>query len=146
MAITERSSCFLAAGSYLVALFIFLSACSEMSGVAAISCVLGETYVARNTTTGFTGQCKFCPTEIESQCMLLGRPASTIECNWWDPAGAARVSVCEECSITRECQAGDIDESFPTPASPPWDCGRCQDGCERKCEFWDTTALFGKNL
>ncbi|KAI3949668.1 hypothetical protein MKW92_048741 [Papaver armeniacum] len=147
MVIPERFSCFLAAGSYLVALLIFLSACSEISEVAAISCGLGETYVVTNTTTSFTGHCKLCPTEIERKCKLQGRPVSTIECNWWDRTGAPRVSVCEGCCglpplptpsppITRQCQAGDIDESFPKPARQPWNCGVCQDGCKRKCEFW----------
>ncbi|KAI3864785.1 hypothetical protein MKX03_034997 [Papaver bracteatum] len=147
MAIPEMSSCFLAAGSYFVALLIFLSACSEISGVAAISCGVGEAYVVTNTTTAFTGQCKLCPTEIERKCKLQGRPVSTIECNWWDRTGSPRVSVCEGCCglpplptpsppITGECQAGDIDESFPKPARHPWDCGVCQDGCKRKCEFW----------
>ncbi|KAI3963564.1 hypothetical protein MKW92_012430 [Papaver armeniacum] len=146
----RRYSGFSVAGFYLLALFICSFVCSEMPSVVAISCGVGKTYVVTNTTTDYTGQCKYCPKEIETKCKLQGRPVSTIECNWWDSAGASRVSVCEGCCgrmvlnpsppITRECQAGDIDQSFPATATPPYNCGRCQDGCKSKCEFLGTAV------
>ncbi|MCL7039417.1 hypothetical protein MKW94_023619 [Papaver nudicaule] len=115
----------------------------KMSGVVAFSCGLGETYVATNTSTINTYHCDACPKEIERKC----KPVSTIHCNFeqfpkW-------TSVCKGCcgpylptpspTITDKCQAGDIDQSFTTPAplKLPWSCVSCEDGCKKKCEFWD---------
>ncbi|KAI3947256.1 hypothetical protein MKX01_019909 [Papaver californicum] len=111
MAIAERrSSGFSIAGFYLIALFICLCVCSEIQSVAGISCGVGKTYVVTNTTD-YTGQCKYCPKEIETKCKLQGRPASTIE---YQP--------------------------FPATTTPPYKCGRCRDGCKSRCDFLVTAV------
>lgn len=118
--------------------------------MAAISsCSLGEAYVVTNVTTS-DSNCNFCPKEIERKCKLQDRPVSTIECNWWDRPGVNRESVCEGCcgkflptpppTITQECQAGDTDFSFPTPAIHPWNCSRYQDGCKERYGWWILTV------
>ncbi|KAI3853980.1 hypothetical protein MKW92_003980 [Papaver armeniacum] len=98
--------------------------------MVAISCGVGKTYVVTNTTTDYTGQCKYCPKEIETKCKLQGRPVSTIECNCMRGRCCGRMVLNPSPPITRECQAGDIDQSFPATATPPYNCGRCQDGCK----------------
>ncbi|KAI3933874.1 hypothetical protein MKX01_028200 [Papaver californicum] len=94
----------------------------------ALTCGTGETYVLNRTVHVSSDQfCRTCPVEIEALCRLQGIPVSTVD-----------ESVCEGCcgkptatparSISStECQAGDIDTSFP------WDCGLCQEGCKKKC-------------
>ncbi|KAI3980150.1 hypothetical protein MKX01_033291 [Papaver californicum] len=106
----------------------------KLPSAEALTCGVGETYVLNRTVHVSSDQfCRTCPVEVEALCRIQGRLVSTVE-----------ESVCEGCCgkptatparpiSSTECQAGDIDTSFPLYVNFPWDCGLCQEGCKKKC-------------
>ncbi|KAI3988945.1 hypothetical protein MKX01_016516 [Papaver californicum] len=112
----------------------------DYQSMAANSYGVGKTYRVTNTTTDYTGQCKYCPKENKTKCKLQGRPPSTIECNWWDSGCCGRPLLNPSPPIMRECQEGDIDQSFPATATPLYNCGHCRYGCKSRCDFLVTAV------
>ncbi|KAI3945587.1 hypothetical protein MKW92_013512 [Papaver armeniacum] len=126
-----------------VVLFSLIWDC-EVPYVKALTCGVDETYVL-NMHVSSDQFCRTCPVEVEELCRQQGRLVSTIERNWWNSPPQLRESVCEGCCgkpspapprpiSSTECQAGDIDTSFPLYINFPWNYGLCQDGCKNKCE------------
>ncbi|KAI3871494.1 hypothetical protein MKW98_011549 [Papaver atlanticum] len=129
----------------LFSLILGSSLLFQVPSAEALTCGVGETYVSNRTVHVSSDQfCRTCPVEVEELCRLEGRPVSTVECNWWNSPPQLRYSMCEGCCgkpsptparpiSNTECQAGDIETSFPLYVDFPWNCGLCQDGCKKKC-------------